>query len=110
MDETAAEPGALASGAADAVCLKIGALRRDLAACSREARRSCARRERDVYLASTFDGPLGIAAALHAAAALAADGRCRLRAGHARPRSRTSTTRSCCATAPGRSRTDPGSV
>jgi L-alanine-DL-glutamate epimerase-like enolase superfamily enzyme len=27
-----------------------------------------------VYLASTYDGPLGIAAALHAAAALAADG------------------------------------
>jgi len=72
MDETAAEPGALAAGAVDAVCLKvsrcggISALLRDAAA-ARGAGSA-------VYLASTFDGPLGIAAALHAAAALAADG------------------------------------
>jgi L-alanine-DL-glutamate epimerase-like enolase superfamily enzyme len=72
MDETAAEPGAVASGAVDAVCLKISrcggisGVMRDAAA-ARAAGSA-------VYLASTFDGPLGIAAALHAAAALAADG------------------------------------
>jgi L-Ala-D/L-Glu epimerase len=72
MDETAAEPGASAAGAVDAVCLKVsrcggisGLLRE--AAAVRAAGST-------VYLASTFDGPLGIAAALHAAAALAADG------------------------------------
>jgi L-Ala-D/L-Glu epimerase len=69
MDETAAEPGAPGSGAADAVCLKIvrcggitGVLRD--AAAARAAGSA-------VYVASTFDGPLGIAAGLHAAAALA---------------------------------------
>jgi L-alanine-DL-glutamate epimerase-like enolase superfamily enzyme len=72
MDETAAEPGAAASGAADAVCLKLsrcggitGLL--DQAETTRAAGAS-------VYVASTFDGPLGIAAGLHAAAALAATG------------------------------------
>ncbi len=72
MDETAAEPGASSAGAADAVCLKIsrcggisGLLRE-----AGEARAAGA----TVYVASTYDGPLGIAAALHAAAALAADG------------------------------------
>jgi len=68
MDETAA-PGA---GAADAVCLKIarsGGISA-LLADARAAREAGA----DVYLASSFDGPLGIAAALHAAAALAAGG------------------------------------
>lgn len=71
IDETAAEPGALGAGAADAVCLKIsrcGGITGLLAA-AREVRASGA----GVYLASTLDGPLGIAAALHAAAALAAD-------------------------------------
>ena len=51
----------------DAVCLKIAALRRD----HRPARRRAARARAagyEVYLASTLDGPLGIAAALHAAA------------------------------------------
>ena len=72
MDETAAEPGAGSSGATDAVCLKIarcggiGGLLREAA----EARAAGSA----VYVASTFDGPVGIAAALHAAAALAADG------------------------------------
>jgi L-alanine-DL-glutamate epimerase-like enolase superfamily enzyme len=72
MDETAAEPGASSSGATDAVCLKIarcggisGLLREAL-----EARAAGSA----VYVASTFDGPLGIAAALHAAAALSVDG------------------------------------
>jgi len=70
MDETAAEPGAAGSGAADAVCLKIArcggisGLLRDAAA----ARTAGS----DVYVASSFDGPLGIAAGVHAAAALAA--------------------------------------
>jgi L-alanine-DL-glutamate epimerase-like enolase superfamily enzyme len=72
MDETAAEAGAGSSGATDAVCLKIarcggiGGLLREAA----EARAAGSA----VYVASTLDGPVGIAAALHAAAALAADG------------------------------------
>jgi L-alanine-DL-glutamate epimerase-like enolase superfamily enzyme len=72
MDETAAEEGAAGSGATDAVCLKIarcggitGVLRE--AADARIAGSS-------VYLASTFDGPIGIAAAVHAAAGLSAGG------------------------------------
>jgi L-alanine-DL-glutamate epimerase-like enolase superfamily enzyme len=72
IDESAAEPGALSSGAADAVCLKIsrcggisGVI--DAAAVVRAA-------GAEPYLASTFDGPLGIAAAVHAAAALGAGG------------------------------------
>lgn len=68
MDETTAEPGALASGAADAVCLKLGRCGgiSGLLACASLVHASGA----EPYLASTFDGPLGIAAALHAAAAL----------------------------------------
>jgi L-alanine-DL-glutamate epimerase-like enolase superfamily enzyme len=72
MDETAAEPGAAAAGAVDAVCLKIarcggiGGLLAEAAA-ARAAGAS-------VYVASTFDGPAGIAAGVHAAAALAATG------------------------------------
>jgi L-alanine-DL-glutamate epimerase-like enolase superfamily enzyme len=64
MDETHAPR----SGAADAVCLKVSrcggitALLRD-AAMAKAAGSA-------VYLASTFDGPIGIAAALHAAAAV----------------------------------------
>ncbi|MGI8579417.1 MAG: mandelate racemase/muconate lactonizing enzyme family protein [Solirubrobacteraceae bacterium] len=71
MDESAALPGALASGATDAVCLKIarcggisGLL--DAAAIARGARS-------EVYLASSYDGPIGIAAALHAAAVVRPD-------------------------------------
>jgi L-alanine-DL-glutamate epimerase-like enolase superfamily enzyme len=89
MDESAAERGAFgaagagaagagaagspgAFGAVDAVCLKIarcggiGGVLRDA-----EAARAAGA---VVYLASTYDGPLGIAAALHAAAALRATG------------------------------------
>ena len=72
MDETAAEDGAAGSGATDAVCLKIArcggitGVLRDAA----EARIAGSA----VYLASTFDGPLGIAAAVHAAAGLTAGG------------------------------------
>jgi L-alanine-DL-glutamate epimerase-like enolase superfamily enzyme len=72
IDESAALPGALSSGAADAVCLKIsrcggisGLL--DAAAAVRAS-------GAEPYLASTFDGPFGIAAAIHAAAALGAIG------------------------------------
>lgn len=68
MDETAAEHGALASGAADAVCLKIGrcgGISATLAAAGLVRALGG-----EVYLASTLDGPLGIAAALHCAAAL----------------------------------------
>jgi L-alanine-DL-glutamate epimerase-like enolase superfamily enzyme len=76
MDESAAEPGALASGAADAVCLKLarcGGIS-GLLACASLVRASGA----EPYVASTFDGPLGIAAALHAAAALRIEAACGL--------------------------------
>jgi L-Ala-D/L-Glu epimerase len=72
MDETAAEHGAAGSGATHAVCLKVsrcGGISGVLAEAAAARAAGSA-----VYLASTFDGPLGIAAALHAAAALAADG------------------------------------
>jgi L-alanine-DL-glutamate epimerase-like enolase superfamily enzyme len=64
MDET----GAAGAGATDAVCLKVArsggitGLLRDAAA-ARAAGSA-------VYVASSFDGPVGIAAGLHAAAAL----------------------------------------
>jgi L-alanine-DL-glutamate epimerase-like enolase superfamily enzyme len=68
LDETATEPGALERRVCDAVCLKVapsggisGLLRR-----AAEARAAGYR----VYLASALDGPLGIAAGLHAAAAI----------------------------------------
>lgn len=72
IDETAAEPGALGAGMADAVCLKIsrcGGISGLLAAAAL-VRASGA----EPYVSSTLDGPLGIAAALHAAAALASRG------------------------------------
>src|SRR5215207_3432744 len=72
MDETAAEPGAAASGAADAVCLKIARCG-GISALLREAEAARAAGSA-VYVASSLDGPLGIAAGLHAAAALAATG------------------------------------
>ncbi|HUB35932.1 MAG TPA: enolase C-terminal domain-like protein [Solirubrobacteraceae bacterium] len=72
IDETAALPGALGAGVADAVCLKVGRCGgiSGLLAAAALVRASGA----EVYLASTLDGPLGVAAALHAAAALAARG------------------------------------
>jgi len=72
IDETAAEPGALGAGVADAVCLKVsrcGGIAALLAAATLVRAAGA-----EVYLASTLDGPLGIAAALHAAAALASRG------------------------------------
>jgi L-Ala-D/L-Glu epimerase / N-acetyl-D-glutamate racemase len=68
MDETTAAPGALTSGATQLACLKLsrcGGITGLLAA-AKQARAAGV----EVYLASTLDGPLGIAAALHAAAAI----------------------------------------
>jgi L-alanine-DL-glutamate epimerase-like enolase superfamily enzyme len=72
MDETGAQPGAVASGATDAVCLKIARCG-GITGVLRDARAARAAGAA-VYVASSFDGPLGIAAGVHAAAALAADG------------------------------------
>jgi L-alanine-DL-glutamate epimerase-like enolase superfamily enzyme len=72
MDETAAEPGAAGSGAADAVCLKIARCG-GITGLLRDARAARAAGS-EVYVASSFDGPHGVAAGVHAAAALAAGG------------------------------------
>jgi len=72
IDETAAEHGALGAGVADAVCLKIsrcGGISGLLAAATLVRSAGA-----EAYVASSFDGPLGIAAGLHAAAALASRG------------------------------------
>jgi L-Ala-D/L-Glu epimerase len=72
IDETAAEHGALTAGVADVVCLKIsrcGGISGLLAAAAL-VRASGA----EAYVASTLDGPLGVAAGVHAAAALASRG------------------------------------
>ncbi|HEX7292813.1 MAG TPA: mandelate racemase/muconate lactonizing enzyme family protein [Conexibacter sp.] len=69
MDETAVAPGALDSGATPLVCLKLsrcGGIS-GLIEAAETVRASGA----EVYIASTLDGPLGIAGALHAAAVLA---------------------------------------
>jgi len=68
MDETARDPGAVGSGACDFVCLKIAACGgiTGLWDAARSARAAGSR----VYVASTYDGPVGIAAGLQAAAAL----------------------------------------
>lgn len=76
LDESASAPGALDRRWCDAVCLKLsrcGGVSGLLAAAHR-ARRAGYR----IYLASTLDGPLGIAACLHAAARLAPDCACGL--------------------------------
>jgi L-alanine-DL-glutamate epimerase-like enolase superfamily enzyme len=76
IDETTQEPGALDRRVCDAVCLKI-ARGGGITGVIEQARRA-----RDagyeVYLASTLDGPLGIAAALHAVAAIKPDRPCGL--------------------------------
>jgi o-succinylbenzoate synthase len=71
MDETARDRDAIGSGACDLVCLKVatcGGITRvwEAAAHARSAGSL-------VYVASTYDGPIGIAAGLHAAAALGPD-------------------------------------
>jgi L-alanine-DL-glutamate epimerase-like enolase superfamily enzyme len=76
LDESSAEPGALDRRACDAICLKIarcGGISGLVEAASR-ARRTGYR----IYLASTLDGPLGIAAALHAAVVIRPDLPCGL--------------------------------
>ncbi len=76
IDETADAPGALERRVCDAVCLKVsrsGGIS-GLIDASRRARAA----GYQVYLASTLDGPLGIAAALHAAAVIAPDRPCGL--------------------------------
>jgi o-succinylbenzoate synthase len=76
LDETSRQPGALDDRVCDAVCLKV-------AGCGGisgviEAARRARTAGYEVYLASTLDGPLGIAAALHAAVALSPDRFCGL--------------------------------
>jgi o-succinylbenzoate synthase len=71
LDETAAAAGALEQRYCQAVCLKI-------AGCGGisgllDAARTARTAGYEVYLASTLDGPRGIAAALHAAAAIRPD-------------------------------------
>jgi L-Ala-D/L-Glu epimerase len=76
VDESASDPGALDRRVCDAVCLKIarrGGITGLLDAASR-ARTAGYR----VYLASMLDGPLGIAAALHAAVVVRPDLACGL--------------------------------
>jgi o-succinylbenzoate synthase len=76
LDETSAAPGALDERHAQAVCLKItrwGGISGLLAAARRAKTAGY-----EVYLASTLDGPLGIAAALHAAAVIRPDRPCGL--------------------------------
>jgi L-alanine-DL-glutamate epimerase-like enolase superfamily enzyme len=72
IDETATEPGAIEAGAADAVRLKLsscGGVTALLGYASRARAAGC-----EVYVGSAVDGPLGVAGALHAAAAVAAQG------------------------------------
>lgn len=77
VDETAADATGLhGRRACDAVCLKIAASG-GISGLLEDAKRA---RELgyEVYIASTLDGPLGIAAALHAAAAVNPDRHCGL--------------------------------
>lgn len=74
-DGSVGEPG-LARRAGAAVCLKIAASG-GISGVLRDAERARAAGY-EVYLASTLDGPLGIAAALHAAAVLRPDRSCGL--------------------------------
>jgi L-alanine-DL-glutamate epimerase-like enolase superfamily enzyme len=76
IDETADAPGALDVRVCDAVCLKV-ARSGGISRLIERARRARAAGY-EVYLASTLDGPLGIAAALHAAAVIAPDRPCGL--------------------------------
>lgn len=71
LDETSAAPGALDRRVCDALCLKIGRCGgiKGLIDAAHRARTA----GYEVYLASTLDGPLGIAAALHAAAVIKPD-------------------------------------
>ena len=68
LDESAADPDAFARRAADAMCLKIARCGGISGTIETAARARAVGYQ--VYLASTLDGPLGIAAALHAAAVI----------------------------------------
>ena len=68
LDESAALPGALDRRVCDAVCLKIAQCGGISGLLEAAARARAAGYE--VYVASLLDGPLGIAAALHACAAI----------------------------------------
>ncbi|MHB8658185.1 MAG: mandelate racemase/muconate lactonizing enzyme family protein [Solirubrobacteraceae bacterium] len=76
IDESARLPGALEDRVCQAVCLKIAACG-GISGLLQAARRARAVGY-EIYLASTLDGPLGIAAALHAAAAIEPDRPCGL--------------------------------
>jgi L-alanine-DL-glutamate epimerase-like enolase superfamily enzyme len=76
IDESTVAPGALERRVCDAVCLKIGR-GGGISAVLDSARRARVAGY-EVYLASTLDGPLGIAAALHAAVAIGPDRPCGL--------------------------------
>jgi L-Ala-D/L-Glu epimerase len=76
LDESAVLPGALDRRVGDAICLKISSCGGITALLDAAARARTAGYE--VYLASTLDGPLGIAAALHAAAVVHPDRACGL--------------------------------
>jgi L-alanine-DL-glutamate epimerase-like enolase superfamily enzyme len=76
LDESAGDPDALHSPAAELMCLKIARCGGITGTVEMATRARAAGYE--VYLASTLDGPLGIAAALHAAAVLRPDRACGL--------------------------------
>ncbi len=76
LDESAADPDALPAAAADLMCLKIARCGGITGTVETAARARAAGYE--VFLASTLDGPLGIAAALHAAAVLSPQRACGL--------------------------------
>ncbi len=76
LDESAALPGALDGAACDAVCLKISRFGGMYGVIDAARRARAAGYE--VYLASMLDGPLGIAAALQAAAVIEPDRPCGL--------------------------------
>ena len=76
IDETTTVHGALERRVCDAVCLKVG--RSGGITGVVDAARRARAAGYEVYLASALDGPLGIAAALHAAAAIAPDRPCGL--------------------------------
>jgi L-Ala-D/L-Glu epimerase len=76
MDETAGEPGSLTAAVADAVCLKVARCGGISALLAQAALVRATGAE--VYLASAYDGALGIAAAVHCAAALRPTSACGL--------------------------------
>ncbi len=76
IDESSSLPGAFDERVCAAVCLKVSRCGGITGLVDGAARARTAGYE--VYLASTLDGPLGIAAALHAAAAISPDRACGL--------------------------------